>query len=65
MTSRCAVPYFRSISNPPAKIETHINKFLVALSSLVHHTGQVRIPILAILADHLAIVILIISEMKS
>ena len=43
-------------------LATHIDKFLVALSSLVCHAGQMGIPLLTILANHFAVVMLILPE---
>lgn len=37
-------------------IFTHVNQFLVALSSFVGHAGQVGVAFLAVLAHHTAVV---------
>lgn len=34
-----------------------MNQFLVTLSSLIGHTGQVRVPLLAVLSHHTAVVV--------
>lgn len=41
---------------------THINEFLVTLSSLVGHAGQVGVPLLTVLAHHAAVVVGVLTQ---
>ena len=41
---------------------TDIDEFLVTLSSLVGHTGQVGVPLLTVLAHHAAIVVGVLTQ---
>ncbi len=47
-----------SHTHPP----THTDQLLITLPPLIRHTGQVRVPLLTILAHHLRVVELVLPE---
>ena len=44
------------------KIGTNVDELLVALSPLVRDTGQVGVPLLAVLAHHAAVVVGVLPQ---
>lgn len=44
------------------KIHPHIDQLLVTLSSLVRHTGQVGVSLLAVLSYHTAVVVRVFPQ---
>lgn len=41
---------------------TYINKFQIALSTLISHAGQVRVPLLTVLANNATVIIRILTQ---
>ena len=43
-------------------MKTYIDEFIITLATFVSNTGQVRVPLLAILSNNLAVVVLVLTQ---
>lgn len=43
-------------------LNTHTDKFMVTLATFISHTGKVGVPLLTVLANHGAVIVLILPQ---